>query len=71
MRMLCSDCDTRKSDLVNNWIMKKAKNKKHSENADTPRLCPLTLWCGLDISSRSRKLMSLDVAYCIVPWYQV
>ena len=27
--------------------------------------------CDLDLSSRSRKLMSLDVAYCIVPWYQV
>ena len=36
-----------------------------------PRLWPLTLWCDLDLSSRSRKLMSLDVAYCIVLWYQV
>ena len=36
-----------------------------------PRLWPLTLWCDLDLSSRARKLMSLDVAFCIVPWYQV
>ena len=36
-----------------------------------PRLWPLTLWCDLDLSSRSRKLMSLDVAYCIVPWYRI
>ena len=31
----------------------------------TPRLWPLTLWCDLDISSRSRNLTLLDVAYCI------
>ena len=31
----------------------------------------LTLWCDNDLSSRSRKLMSFDVAYCIVLWYQV
>ena len=36
------------------------KNKKHSENADT--FTSATLSCDLD---------SLDVAYCIVPWYQV
>ena len=36
-----------------------------------PRLWPLTLTCDLDLIARSRKLMSLDVAYCIVPWYQV
>ena len=36
-----------------------------------PRLWPLTLSCDLYHSSRSRKLMSLDVANCIVPWHQV
>ena len=35
-----------------------------------PRMLSLTLWCDLDLSSRSIKLMSLDVAYCIVLWYQ-
>ena len=45
------------------------KNKKHSENADTST--SLTLTCDLDLTSRLRKLMSLDVAYCIVHWYQV
>ena len=24
-----------------------------------------------DLKSRSKRLMSSDVAYCIVPWYQV
>ena len=31
----------------------------------------LTVTCDLDLTLRSKKLMSLDVAYCIVPWYQV
>ena len=44
--------------------------KKSIQRTQTPpSLWPLTLWCDLDLSSRSRKLMSLDVAYCIVPWY--
>ena len=43
-------------------------NKKHSENADTST--SLTVTCDPDLTSRLRKLMSLDVAYCIVPWYQ-
>ena len=33
------------------------------------RLWPLTLSCDLDLKLRSNWLMSLDVAYCIVPWY--
>ena len=36
-----------------------------------PRLWPLTLLCGLHLLSRSRKLMSVDVAYGIVPLFQV
>ena len=36
-----------------------------------PRLWPLTLSCDLDLKSSSNRLMSLYVAYCIVPWYQV
>ena len=47
--------------------MKKDTNKKHSKNADTS--IPLTLRFDLNLTSRSRKLVSLDVAYCIVPWY--
>ena len=31
-----------------------------------PRLWPLTMGCDLDLKSRSKRLMSLDVAYCIV-----
>ena len=50
-------------------IITKKKNKKHSENADTST--SVTLTCDIDLTSRSRKPMSLDVAYCIVPWYQV
>ena len=37
----------------------------------SPLLWPLTLTCDLELTSRSRKLMSLNVAYCIVPWSQV
>ena len=36
-----------------------------------PRLWPLTLWCDLDLSSRSRKLMSLDATCSIVSWSTV
>ena len=43
---------------------KKKKDKKHSVNADTSM--SVTLMCDIDLTSRS-----LDVAYCIVPWYQV
>ena len=43
------------------------ENTKRIQRTQTPpRLWPLTLWCDLDLSSRSRKLMSLDVAYSIV-----
>ena len=50
--------------------LKKIKdNKKHSENADTST--SLTLSCDLDLKSRLNRHMSFDVAYCIVPWYQV
>ena len=45
----------------------KEDNKKHSEDADTST----SVTCDLDLTSRSRKLMSLDVAYCIVTWFQV
>ena len=42
------------------------------QRMQTPqRLGPLTLWCDLYFSSRTRKMMLLDVAYWIVPWYQV
>ena len=44
---------------------KKIQNKKHSENADTST----SVTFALDVTSRPRKLMSLDIAYCIVPWY--
>ena len=44
---------------------KKKKSKKHSENTDTST--SVTLTGGIDLTSRSRKPMSLDVAYCIVP----
>ena len=53
--------------------MTRKKNNKnitrsiHMENADTST----TLTCDLDLTSRSRKLMSLEVAYCIVPWYPI
>ena len=34
-------------------------------------LWPLTFSCDLDLKSRSKRFMSLDVAYIIVPWFQV
>ena len=44
------------------------ENKKHSEDADTST----SVTFDLDVlTSRPRKLMSLDVAYWVVPWYQV
>ena len=48
---------------------KKRDNKKYSEYTDTST--SVTMTCVFDLMSRSRKIMSLDVAYCIVPWYQV
>ena len=47
------------------------KKKKGSiqRTQTPPRLWPLTLSCDLDLKSRSKRLMSLDVIYCIVPWY--
>ena len=36
-----------------------------------PRLWSLNLSCDFDLKSRSKRLMSLDFAYCIVSWYQV
>ena len=45
--------------------------RRKQETQTPPRLWPLTLMCDFDLMSMSRKLLSLDVAYCIVPWYQV
>ena len=48
------------------------KTKTRSiHKTQTPSRTSVTLRCDFDLSSRSRKLMSLDVAYCIVPWYQI
>ena len=60
--------------FISIFLSKKKKiTKKHSENADTSTssMWPFTLWCDLDLMLRSIKLMLLDVAYCIVPLYQV
>ena len=45
---------------------KKNKTRSIQRTQTPPRPRPLTLLCDLDLSSRSRKLMSLDVTYCIV-----
>ena len=54
---------------------KQKKNNKKTRSIQRtqtpPRLWPLTLSCDLELKSRSKRLMSLDAAYCIVPWYQV
>ena len=42
-------------------------NKKHSKNADTST----SVTFDLELTSRSRNVTSLDVAYSIVPWFQV
>ena len=47
---------------------KKKQNKKKQEAFIERRHLHV---CDLDLTSRSRKLMSLNVAYCIVPWYLV
>ena len=47
------------------------KTRSIQRTQTPPRLWPLTLSCDLDLKSRPKRLMSLDVAYCIVPWYQV
>ena len=53
-------------------ILALKKKKKSIQRTQTPpRLWHLTLWCDLEFLLRSRKLVSLDVAFCIVPWYQV
>ena len=52
------------------WSRKTATNVTRSirRTQTPPRLWPLTLSCDFDLKSRSKRLMSLDVAYCIVPW---
>ena len=48
------------------------KKTRSIQRTQTPqRLRPLTLTFDLDLTTRSRKLMSLDVTYYIVPWFQV
>ena len=53
------------------WTQTMLKSRSIQRTQTPPRLWHLTSWWDLDLSSRSRKLMSLDAAYCIVPWYQV
>ena len=48
---------------------KNLETKSIQRTQTPPRLILLTLMCDLDV--RSRKLMSLDVAYCIVTRYQI
>ena len=56
--------------IFENLIAEKTRSIQRTQTP--PRLWPLTLSCDLDLKSRSYRLMSLDVAYCIVqPWYQV
>ena len=52
-------------------LQKQIKQRSIQRTQTPPRLWSLTLTCDLDHTSRSRKLMSLDVAYYIVPWFQV
>ena len=47
------------------------KTRSIQRTQTPPRLWPLTLSCDLGRKSRSKRLKSLDVAYCIVSWYQV
>ena len=47
----------------------KTRNIKRTQTP--PRLWMLTLTCDLGHTSRSRELMSLEVAHCIVPWYHM
>ena len=67
-------CGIQKKSISHFLIMRYQRRNRNPtrsiQRTQTPlRLWPLILWC--DLSSRSRKLMSLDVVYCIVPWYQV
>ena len=53
------------------WETNKQRKRSIQRTQTPPCLWPLTLTCDLDLTSSSRKLMLLDVAYCIVRWYQV
>ena len=49
-----------------NHAMKYSQTISIQRTQTPPRLWPLALLCDLDLSSRSRKLMSFDVAYCCI-----
>ena len=63
----------------NLWRGKKCKYEKKKCQQEAfrvgtqthPSLWPLTMTCDFDFISRWRKLMSIDVVYCVVPWFQV
>ena len=46
-------------------IDRNAKTRSIQRTQTPPHLWHLTLWCDLELSSRSRKLMSLDVAFVL------
>ena len=52
---------------ISNTIQYYTPTRSIQRTQTPPRLWPLTLSCDLDLKSRSNRLMSLDVAYCIVP----
>ena len=64
-----NDDDNHDNELMATTIIKITRSIQRTQ--PPPRLRHLTLTCDLDLTSRSRKLMSLDVVYCIGPWFQV
>ena len=58
-----------------NWMKTNMNNQEWSTRSiqrtqTPPHLWYLILWCDPDLTSRSRKLMAIDDAFCIIPWYR-
>ena len=59
------------SKVANSTLKKKTQQEAFRERRHLHALWPLTLTCDLHLISRSRKLMSLDIAYCLGTIYDV
>ena len=55
-----------------NYVRERKKKQEAFRERRHLHVCDLWPWAvTLTLWSRSKRLMSLDVTYCIVPWYQV
>ena len=53
------------------FLLKMIKSRSIQRTQTPPRLWYLTLTCDIDLILRPKKFLSLDFAFCIVPWNQV